>query len=161
MFAYKVNDAFSIGVDVSVQKIAAKLTNSAGAAGVATLKADDISFGFNVGVVFQPSPATRIGMHYRSAIQYDVEGSVTFSSAAANAANAVSATAALKVPDSFSLSVAHVVKAKWDVMGDLKWTGWDKLQRLTVVRASSSGVPFSGGNLLGGTAATVFNTLEF
>ncbi len=159
--AYKVNDAFSIGAGVSVQKIDAKLTSLAGAAGETTLKADDIGYGFNVGAVFQPSPATRIGLHYRSAIKYDVEGGVTFANPAANAANAVSATAVLKVPDSFSLSAAHALNAKWDVMGDLTWTGWDKLQRLTVVRTTSSAVPFSGGNPLGGAAGTVFSTLEF
>lgn len=159
--AYQVNNAFSIGAGVSLQKLNAKLTNSAGAAGVATLKADDIGYGFNIGAVLQPSPATRIGLHYRSAIKYDLEGGVNFSSAAANAANAIAAAASLKVPDSASLSVLHQVNSQWDVMGDLSWTGWNKLQRLTVIRTSSSAVPFSGGNPLGGAAGTTFTTLDF
>lgn len=159
--AYKVSDTFSLGAGVSVQKINAKLTNFAGGAGDASLKADDVGFGFNVGAVFTPSSATRIGLHYRSAIKYDLKGNVSFGSPAVNAANSVAAEASLKVPDSASLSFFHAVNSQWDVMGDVTWTGWDKLQRLTVLRASSSAVPFSGLNPLGGVAGTVFSTLDF
>lgn len=159
--AYQVNSAFSIGAGVSVQKIDARLTNFAGAAGVATLTADDIGFGFNLGAVFQPSPATRIGLTYRSSIKYELEGNVNFSSVAANAANGVGAKADLKVPDSASLSFLHRVNPQWEVMGDITWTGWDKLQQLTVIRTSSSAVPFGLGNPLGGVAGSTFTSLPF
>lgn len=159
--AYRVNNTFSIGAGVSLQKIDARLTNLAGTAGEAILKADDVGYGFNIGAVFEPSSATRIGLHYRSAIKYDLKGNVTFTSPAANAANSVAAAASLKVPDSASLSVLHKLNPRWEIMGDVTWTGWDKLQQLTVVRTSSSAVPFSGGNPLGGVAGTVFTALPF
>jgi len=107
--AYQVSPAFSIGAGVSVQKIDARLTNFAGAAGVATLTADDIGWGFNIGAAFQPTNATRIGLHYRSAIKYDLKGNVNFSNPAANSANGVTAAASLKVPDSASLSILQQV----------------------------------------------------
>lgn len=159
--AYQVSPMFSIGAGVSVQKIDARLTNSAGTAGVATLTADDIGWGFNVGATIQPSPATRIGLHYRSAIKYELEGNVNFSNSAANVANAVGARASLKVPDSASLSILQKVGPNLELMGDITWTGWDKLQRLTVIRTTSSAVPFSGGNPLGGAAGTTFTSLDF
>ncbi len=160
--AYKVNDVFSIGAGVSFQKIDAELTNSAGAAGVATLKASDKGWGFNVGATFQPSKSTRVGVHYRSAINYDLKGTVAFSSPAANAANSVAASASLKTPNSASLSVLHAANPRWDVMADLTWTGWSNLQRLDVIRASSSAVPFVlPANPLGGAAGTTFSTLQF
>jgi len=46
-------------------------------------------------------------------------------------------------------------------MADVTWTGWDKVQRLTVVRTSSSAVPFGAGNPLGGVAGSTFTTLDF
>lgn len=144
-----------------MQRIDAKLTNFAGAAGVAELKADDIGFGVNVGAVFQPSTATRIGLHYRSAIKYKLEGDVRFSNPAANAAAGVGAKADLKVPDSVSLSVLQKIGPNLELMGDITWTGWEKLQRLTVVRSSSSAVPQSALNPLGGVAGSTFSTLDF
>lgn len=159
--AWQVNNVFSIGAGVSVQRLDAKLTNFAGTAGVAELKADDIGFGFNLGAVFQPSPATRIGLHYRSAIKYNLEGNVSFSNPTANTANGVGAKADLKVPDSASFSVLQKIGSNVELMGDVTWTGWDKLQRLTVIRTTSSAAPASVANPLGGAAGSTFSTLDF
>src|SRR5688500_16952165 len=59
--AFKVNDMFSVGAGVSVQKIKAELSSFSGVAalGNANLNADDIGFGVNLGVTFQPIPSTR------------------------------------------------------------------------------------------------------
>lgn len=139
--AFKVNDVISIGGGVSVQKIEAELTNFAGAAGTAKLTADDIGYGFNVGVMARVAPGTRIGAAYRSSIKYELEGTATFSAAPAGNSNI---RADIKVPDSFSLSVHHALTPKWEIMGDITRTGWDSLQQLTVVRTSG---PLSGAVL--------------
>lgn len=132
--AYKVSDSLSIGGGVSVQKIYATLTNFAGAAGLANLKADDWGYGFNLGVAFQPSPDTRIGAHYRSSIKYDLQGTANFS--AAPAGN-TPVRADLKVPDSFSLSMVQRLNPAWELMGDISWTGWSKVQQLVVIRSGA------------------------
>jgi len=132
--AYKVSDSFSVGGGINVQKIDATLTNFAGAAGLANLKADDYGFGFNLGVTFQPSPDTRIGAHYRSSIKYDLEGNATFS--AAPAGN-TPVRADLKMPDSFSLSLLQRLNPAWELMGDITWTGWSKVQQLVVIRSGA------------------------
>ena len=132
--AYKISDSFSVGAGVSVQKIDATLTNFAGAAGFANLKADDYGYGFNLGVAFQPAPGTRIGAHYRSSIKYDLEGNATFS--AAPAGN-TPVRADLKVPNSFSISASHQLSPAWELMGDITWTGWSKVQQLVVVRSGA------------------------
>lgn len=139
--AYKVNDTVSIGGGLSVQKIEAELTSFAGAAGTSTLDADDVGYGFNLGLMAQVTPATRIGLSYRSRIKYDLEGTVTFSGAPAGNS---SISADLKVPESYSLSALHVVNPKWEVMGDITRTGWGSIQQLRVVRTSG---PLAGGVL--------------
>lgn len=144
--AYKVSDTVSIGAGVSWQKLEAELTNNTGAPGIAKVKADDDGFGFNVGVMFQPTPATRIGAHYRSKIKYDLEGDVTFSVAAAGNSNV---RADLEVPESFSLSLFQTLGPNWELMGDVTWTGWSSLQQLQIIRTSG---PLSGATL---------NTLQF
>ncbi len=144
--AFSLNDKVSIGGGVSVQKIEAELTNFAGPAGIATLSADDVGYGYNLGILIQASPGTRIGAHYRSTIKYDLEGTATFS---ANPAGNSNVAADLKVPDSFSFSLFHVLDPKWELMGDITRTGWGSLQQLRVLRTS------------GPLAGTVLTTLAF
>jgi long-chain fatty acid transport protein len=138
--AYKISDTVSLGAGVSVQKMEATLKNAANAAGtnIAEIKnADDIGYGFNLGLMVQAAPDTRIGVTYRSAIQYHLEGNATFS-AVASANPGI--TADLKVPDSASLSVFHKMNSNWELMGDLTWTGWSSVQRLNVICTSTTAV---------------------
>jgi long-chain fatty acid transport protein len=144
--AFKLSPTVSLGVGVSVQTIEAELTNSAGPAGIATLSADDMSYGFNVGILFQPAAGTRIGAHYRSKISYELEGTVAFSVATPGNGNV---RADLEVPDSFSLSIFQTVGSNWELMGDLTWTGWSSVQQLQIIRTSGPG------------SGTTLNTLQF
>lgn len=139
--AYRVNDAFSIGGGISIQKIEAELSSFAGAAGISNLSADDMGYGFNIGVMAQVTPATRLGVHYRSRIEYDLEGTATFSAAPVGNSNV---SADLKVPDSLSFSIFHALDPKWELMGDITRTGWDSVQQLRVVRSSG---PLAGATL--------------
>jgi long-chain fatty acid transport protein len=144
--AYKLNNTVSIGGGLSVQKIEAELSNAAGAPGIATLTADDMGYGYNLGIMIQAAPSTRIGAHYRSKIKYELEGTATFSAAPAGNSNI---RADLEVPDSFSVSVFHNLNPQWELMGDITWTGWSSLQQLQVVRTSGAG------------AGTTLTTLAF
>lgn len=131
--SYKVSESFAVGLGVSWQKLEAELANFAGAAGIAKVEGDDDGWGVNIGVMYSPSPATRIGAHYRSSIDYKLEGDVRFSAAAA--ANG-DVSADLRVPESFSLSVFSAVNQRWDVMADVTWTRWSRVQRLDIVRTT-------------------------
>jgi long-chain fatty acid transport protein len=137
----------SIGAGVSVQKLEADLT-SATALGTQKLEADDVGYGFNVGVMVQATPSTRIGAAYRSSIKYDLEGTVTFSGSPGSAAQI---RADLEVPDSASLSVFSAINPKWEIMADATWTGWSSVKSLNVACASVSafvctavGAPLAG-----------------
>ena len=138
--AYKVNDVFSIGVGLSAQRIEAELTslgNANPAAGIVTkLSASDWGYGFNIGATIQPTASTRIGLHYRSAIKYNLEGSAIFSGAGAALNGSVAAD--LKVPQSASLSVLHKLTPAVELMGDVTYTGWDSVQNLTVIRTTAA-----------------------
>lgn len=153
--AYKVNDTVSIGGGLSVQRIEAELTNSLAALGLGLLKleADDMGFGYNFGVMVQASPTTRIGVHYRSKIDYELEGDVSFS---ATTAGNGTVKADLEVPASASLSIFHTM-GNWELMGDVTWTGWSSLQQLQVIRTSTVATlgPFPGA------AGSTFTTLQF
>jgi long-chain fatty acid transport protein len=124
---------------------------NAGLEGDAQVRGDDTGWGFNVGVLFEASDTTRIGLSYRSTIEYDVGGTVAFTPpttvsnpigasivAAAGAPGAPLASGPvsvdLKVPDSALLSVQQQVGDKLTLLGDIGWTGWSTVQELRVVR---------------------------
>jgi long-chain fatty acid transport protein len=117
--------------------------------GRARVSGDDDAWGFNVGVLFEPTPSTRVGLSYRSAIQYEVSGSVTFAApsvshplgagivAAASAPGAPLASGPARVdielPDSALASLRQQFGA-FAVLVDIGWTGWSTVEELRVVR---------------------------
>jgi long-chain fatty acid transport protein len=130
--AYKINDMWSVGAGINYLKAELKF-NSRIAIGFVEPNLNDGGIGYNFGVAFQPTQNTRIGAHYRSTINLQATGSLT---APAAIGGSGSATAGLTTPDTFSLSALHAITPQWDIMGDATWTGWNHLQRLSVVRTS-------------------------
>lgn len=139
--AYQVNEALSLGAGVDYQHISGELSNFAGVAGTATVKGTDYAWGYNLGVLYNISSSTRIGVAYRSAISYTLTGTVTTAFPAANGPVSLD----LKLPDTLSLSGFHQLNDKWDVMADVTWTGWSTFKQVKVVD---------------GTGATISNTPE-
>jgi long-chain fatty acid transport protein len=152
--AYKVSDTVSIGAGMSVQRIEAELSSFGGsaAAGNITLNADDMGYGYNLGLLIRASPSTRIGATYRSSIKYELEGTASFSGTS-GALLGSGIKADLEVPDSFSLSIFQMLGANWELMGDLTWTGWSSVQQLQVIRTTATGA--------GQAAGTTLTTLQF
>jgi long-chain fatty acid transport protein len=108
--------------------------------GVATVKGDDWSWGWNLGAMFNVSPETRIGVAYRSTVKQKLGGDVSFSNRPAilNAAVPNSGvTAEVKLPDTLSVGLAHGF-GRFQILADYTWTGWDSVQDLTVVRSSGA-----------------------
>lgn len=132
--AYKINDVVSIGGGASYQRLELDF-NSASAAGTAGIKASDNSSGFNLGALFALTPQTRVGVAYRSAINFQPTGSSTFS--ALPAGNS-SITTGLTTPGTASISVFSAVSPRWDLMADITWTGWSHEKSIPFVRTSAS-----------------------
>lgn len=152
--AYRVNDKLSLGAGVSWQRIDAKYERVAGviaapfplSSSIATLDADSDAWGWNVGALLTLSPTTKVGVSYRSKIKHKLEGDLTLEgpSAALNAAQTSKAKADVELPDTFIVSVAQQLNERWEMLGDLSWTGWSSIDKVDIVR--TSGV-FSGATV--------------
>ncbi|WP_157270181.1 OmpP1/FadL family transporter [Azohydromonas aeria] len=142
--AFKVNDTLSLGAGVSYQLLDADYLRLASvatpglAASTVSFKADDWSLGWNVGLLYKPSPDTRVGLSYRSAIKHTVSGDLKAGGLAGGVlAPAVNgpAYARIKLPDTVLLSLAQRVNPQWELLGDLSWTGWDSIQDVDIRRS--------------------------
>jgi long-chain fatty acid transport protein len=167
--SFKVSDKLALGFGVNVQRIEATFTNqvnysaalvSAGApaasvpAGLessARVEGNDTSYGWNAGLLWEIEKDRRAGVHYRSAISYDVSGDAKFTNPAVPPALAPYAaavnsralfnsgiTSKVKLPPIVNLSYFGAVDSRWDVMVDAQWTGWSTIKDLTFVRTDGS-----------------------
>jgi len=158
--AYKLNDVVSLGFGLNWQRMDAKYERIATAtpplnATLAALRnthlvldADDDSWGWNVGALFTLSPTTKVGLAYRSKMKHKLDGSLKAEGTAAallNPAVGGNASADVELPDTFTLSVAQQLNERWEMLGDLSWTGWSSIQDVEIYSE---------------TAGTVVQTLE-
>ncbi len=163
--AFKVNDALSLGAGLNVQYADVILSSAIdfGAICVAALgggtcaslgalpqqadgfveltadNASNLTFGFNLGLLYEFSNATRVGLSYRSEIEHDVKGDADFRvpSAAAFALGGgafvdTDLEATVTLPESISLSFYHELNNKLALLADTTWTGWSSFEELRI-----------------------------
>jgi long-chain fatty acid transport protein len=167
--SYKLSDRSSLGFGLSYQHAEIDLlsaVNYAAAAGGALgpelegqnkSGLDGNAWGFNVGALFDITPATRLGIHYRSSLDYETDGSTSFSSvpgplAASPLLSNGDVKLDLETPASLSFSAAHRMNDRLELLADITWTEWSKIDRLPLVRTSGP---------LVGTPTGTLDTLTF
>lgn len=164
--AYRVNDKVSIGAGLNWQRLEAEykrsvaVNSAVNSASPLTLNLDGESWGWNVGALFTLSPATKVGVSYRSEVKYDLDGKIQVSSSSANVVNAGSsnAKADLTLPATFVMSVTQDVSDRWQMLGDVSWTGWSSIPKIDVVRTSQTALYIPG--VAGQTVGQVAQTLD-
>jgi long-chain fatty acid transport protein len=135
--SYKVTDTLSLGAGVNYQHLKVKFTNAVFTGtpvdGMSNLDADDDAWGWNVGLLAQLSPDTRIGLSYRSQLNYKLEG--TASAAIPGGPTllpSTNITADVTLPDMASLSIVQKLNDKWDLLGDATFTRWSKIDTVNI-----------------------------
>jgi long-chain fatty acid transport protein len=143
--AWKASESLSLGAGVSIQYAEATLTNATAAAlppPVGEVKGDDYGWGFNLGALWNLGDSTRLGITYRSEIDYTLKGDLKVNGAVIT--DPVFADTTL--PDSASLSLFHRLALRWEVLMDVTWTGWSDFDDLRIVRANGTTVSYTPEN---------------
>lgn len=171
--SFKVNDKFSVGFGISAQYIEATISNKIDSAAYCqgglkagalcnannltvanisnatydsgqTLSGDDWSMGWNIGLLYDLTESTKIGVSYRSKIVQALVGSVDFTvnsnlqtvldHPAVNKAllQDTGISAGITLPESFSLSLSHVVNEKWQLLADATWMRWERYNEVVI-----------------------------
>ena len=110
--AYRLSDKVALGVGMNYQKLDLTLGQASG-----SLSGNDSATGWNAGALFTLSSAMRVGLAYRSGLNYRLNGALNGD---------------LKLPAMFTLSVWQQVSDRWEAMGDLSYTQWNRLDQSTV-----------------------------
>ena len=159
--AYKFNDMFSVGASLIYQRLDAELTNAVdfgailtpaafpafqpqSADGAVRLKGNDDALGWDIGLLFRPTPDTNIGLNYRSKIDHTVSGNATFqvpssarflfslNPATASLFTNTPFTADVATPAVTTLSITQRFNDAFSLSADIERTNWDSLQSLNV-----------------------------
>ena len=149
--AYKLNETVALGFGANYQKFDAELTQAVITAGLAagegylTQKGDSWAWGWNVGVLIDLTPATRLGVSYRSKVDHKIKGNYSFDNVpapilAAAGFNAMSGdgTATVTLPEIWTFSLAHQLDERWQLLADLSRTGWGDRSELRIQYANGS-----------------------
>ena len=157
--AFRFNDNVSIGFGLNALYADGELTNaidgglilaSQGAQvmpgsreydGKLKLTGDDWGYGFNAGLLLEPTQNTRVGLHYRSEVELTLDGDSKISGfdgslAALNGKE--DAKLDITLPDSVSLSGYLAFNTRWAVMADVTWTQWSDIDTLDTKTQSGS-----------------------
>lgn len=153
--AAKLSDNLSVGAGLNIQYAETTLSNainfgligqsvglptqSQQADGFVKVSGSDWSVGYNLGVMYEPSKTTRVGLSYRSPITQDIRGNADFTvPASARALTArgqftdTGANAVLNLPDTLSLAVYQELNPRLAIVGDVTWTNWSRFKELRV-----------------------------
>ena len=140
--SYKLTDTIAVGVGANYQHFKAKLTNAfftGGPDAIETLDADDDAWGWNVGLLAQLTPSTRVGVSYRSQIKYTLEGTAGVAIPGGPVlVPTTNVTADVTLPDMTSLSVVHQLNDQWELLADVTFTRWSKIDTVNVIASGST-----------------------
>jgi long-chain fatty acid transport protein len=147
--SYKLSDRASIGFGLNYQRGEIDLLSAVSIAPGAELRnstsIDGEAWGFNIGALFDITPATRVGIHYRSALDYELDGTTSFRPVPPVPAVPPSPLLAngpvsldLETPATLSVSGAHRLNDRLELLADVTWTEWSRIDRLPLVRSNGT-----------------------
>lgn len=146
--AWKVNDQWSLGFGISAMWAQAELTSAVNLGASESFirnKGKDWGFGYNLGAIYQVTPATRIGVAYRSKVEQHLKGDASSPFTGFNAVPGqtfnTNITADLTLPETFSVSSFSQLDDRWDLLADVTWTRWTQFKTLSIMRDNGSNTP--------------------
>ncbi len=120
--AYKVTDDLTIGVGAQIEYFKVRLNNNSRA-----VELDDIGIGATAGVTWTPAQGTTIGVGYRSAVSFDLEGDYNVFGF-----GKFGADAELTLPDMITVGLRQSLSQNLDLLAGYEWTNWSRAGTIPV-----------------------------
>ena len=104
------------------------------------MEGDDLNIGFTAGLLYEFTPESRLGFHYKNRISHELQGKATvdvpeeaeaFSGLAGITSTEADGTAKLETPSQANLSFYQGL-GKFSVQTDIQWTDWSSFDQLVV-----------------------------
>ncbi|MHC5113821.1 MAG: OmpP1/FadL family transporter [Planctomycetota bacterium] len=139
--AYRLNEQFSIGAGLNVVYMALDqelLANDlVGAPTVEIDDADDVAFGYTLGLMYEASESTRFGFYYREELEFDLSGDID-----TIVGVPITFDTEMKLPRGINLSMYHAFNDTWALLADVGWSDWSTFDKMpTTVSGMGFNIP--------------------
>ena len=135
-FGYLVNDSLSLGAGVWFLDAEFNQTlaiNSPGFAdGQATIDTDDTAFAFQLGALWTPGPATKVGVSYRSQVDLELGGTLDVKLAAGAPARTLALDTELPLPQTVIVSLFQGISKTTAITVDLGWYDYSSFESTAI-----------------------------
>jgi long-chain fatty acid transport protein len=143
---YKFSEALSVGVGAQLEhaKGVFKFATTSPSSPHTFFEGSSVAVGATAGLMYTPTPATRIGLGWRSQMTHELEGrfasngTITGSPVLDPALNSgVASKVELRLPDIVNLSINQALSSNARLLGTVEWTNWSRFGGLEVVAQSA------------------------
>ncbi len=158
---YRVSDLLSVGAGFSivyselVQKVAINNAAVPGQAGLPDgeleLEDDCVGYGFNLGVLLEPTRDTRFGVTYRSEVKLEYEdvaslsglGPVLQGGLNLSGLTGSKVDVEMTIPQALMVSGFHQLTPRWAVVGNVGWQEWSAFGKQEIGLKSATARTFT------------------
>jgi len=144
--AWRVNDRLSVGAGVNAvygifdQKVAINNVLPSAADGQLELNDKTWGFGGNLGLLYQATPSTRIGLTWTSQVDLDFASPARFSGLGPGLSTLLASRGLLGAPVSLGVKIPQQVMAsacsqideRWTVLANVGWQQWSKFGEVEI-----------------------------
>ncbi|MCZ0928611.1 OmpP1/FadL family transporter [Halomonas janggokensis] len=142
--SYRFNDQWSVGAGITYNQVEGELhrqvpvaiPDGVGGADISEIDSrvdgDDEAWGYNLGVIYQPVPETKLGLTYRSAVDYNLTGD--FRAVAQDIGVDVTDDASLDLttPETVNFSLTQQMSDRLKLMFGASWVRWSQFEEILV-----------------------------
>lgn len=152
--SYRFNEKLSVGFGPTLNRIDGELQSATinGATpgrndGRVKVKGNDTAVGFNLGVLYELTPNTRVGATYHSKVEYTLEGDTKISGVGFGPFSGSKYDASLDIttPESVDMSLTHELNNDWTLYAGAMWTRWSRFEAIVIENEGMS--PFLPSSL--------------
>lgn len=142
--AVRVSPQWSVGASLNAMygklRTEVALNNIVGSDGQLLLNAHKWGYGGNIGVLYEPSKSTRLGLVWNSQVKLDFSAPTQFSGLSQGLDNLLNNRGLLNttldlginVPQGLNASFFHQVDGHWALLGSVGWQEWSKFGQVEV-----------------------------
>jgi long-chain fatty acid transport protein len=128
--AYRMNEKWSIGAGVGINYGIFSLTRDLTALrGGYEIEEDDTDVATNVklGILFEPSARTRLGLAYTSKVDYEFNVTATGTLPLSGRSWTLPVNAMVDAPQQVVFSAVQLLNDRWSLLGEVGWQDWSTL----------------------------------
>lgn len=137
--AYKINEMFSVGFGLDIQRFSIRLTSQDPGvpATLDTLAGNSWGVGFTTGVTIKPAQGTEIGIGYRSQMRQNLSGSLQSLALAGKLLYGPLAVGApvkanVTLPDQINIGIRQKITDDFTLTAGYEWTHWSLFKSFPV-----------------------------